>query len=95
MLMKPTRGTTHKARVSPAIFFKPSTPVSRRSEASRKLTSLSTARCDGHSFGDSRTPCSSRSAGRRSLSTPFSMALGTRKIGDAGETHDKPLHRTG
>ena len=93
--MKRTRGTTRKVLASRAILFKPPTPRSRRSNAIPKLTSSSTERCDGRFFGDSHTPCSSRSAGRRSSCTPCSMALETREVGDAEGTHNEPLQRTG
>jgi len=92
--MKHTRGTTRKVLASRAIFFKLRTPRSRRSSAIPKLTSLSTERCDARFFGDSRTPCSSRSAGRKSSCTPYSMALETREVGDAEGTHNEPLQRT-
>ena len=93
MLMTPTRGTTPKAGCLAAIFSKRSTPRSHRSDVILKLTSSSIPRCGGPSSGDSRTPCFSRWARQRSSFTPYSIARGTRKVGNADETHNKRLEK--
>jgi len=95
ILIVHTRGTTRTAAASPATFSGPSASRSRPSDATLKLISSSTARCGEPCFGGSRTASSSRWGGCRSWYTPYSMARGIGKAGDADETHNRPLERTG
>ena len=74
-------------------FYKPSTLVSLRFEAIPKPTSSWTGRCVELSSGGSRTQFFLRGGEWRLSSTPCSMALGIRNVGDDAETHNNAFEQ--
>lgn len=78
-------------------FYEPSTLASPRFEAIPKPTNSWTVRCVELSSGASRRQYFLRYEGWRSSSTPYSMVLGIRDVGDDAQAHnnafEQPLAR--